>query len=363
MSDPGSRSTSSRQRSSTEEDVSPLSSHELDSPFEVPALPDGIGLKPCLDSIFADVQANLPSIDFDLSDVSSDEDIQILTRSVSKVKTTKPRKKKLTPELWKNTVSSGDPVDISEEAGYEFQDPFSLSDKSTDGKDSGVSVSSSNGRSHRDVLSSGASSHHDEEEASFGGEAGQRTDRMISTSDSFSSQSDDDTLEVIEEIIGFKNIPLELNLGEDTAVVSGLETESGYPGINGRRATERKRRDNGQTSARRLNFEAYMPSGAPVLEMGPIDHIDLDLLLDAFPERNVPPTRGRNPYPLPTHGAGDLQQTEGICNHIHIQASILRKFYGCPLDNLSTFFGCPKENLVVPKETCSNLEAICLHVA
>ena len=37
--------------------------------FNVPALPEGTGIQPRLDSIFAEVQANLPSIDFEVSDV------------------------------------------------------------------------------------------------------------------------------------------------------------------------------------------------------------------------------------------------------------------------------------------------------
>ena len=42
------------------------------SAFDVPALPEGSpGLQPRLDSIFAEVQANLPSIDFEISDVSA----------------------------------------------------------------------------------------------------------------------------------------------------------------------------------------------------------------------------------------------------------------------------------------------------
>ncbi|XP_070548273.1 dynein axonemal assembly factor 8-like [Ptychodera flava] len=49
---------------------------------EFVALPEGTGLKPQLDSIFAEVQASLPSIDFELSDASSDEEVSIFNRSL-----------------------------------------------------------------------------------------------------------------------------------------------------------------------------------------------------------------------------------------------------------------------------------------
>ncbi|XP_002738289.2 dynein axonemal assembly factor 8-like [Saccoglossus kowalevskii] len=50
--------------------------------MEFVSLPEGTGLKPQLDSIFAEVQANLPSIDFELSDASSDEEVSIFSRSL-----------------------------------------------------------------------------------------------------------------------------------------------------------------------------------------------------------------------------------------------------------------------------------------
>lgn len=43
---------------------------------------------------------------------------------------------------------------------------------------------------------------------------------------------------------------------------------------------------------------------------------------------------------------------------MQLQALIFRKFYGCPLDNLSAFCGRPKENLE-HKEVAVTLEAVC----
>ncbi|XP_013420923.1 uncharacterized protein LOC106181165 isoform X1 [Lingula anatina] len=45
-------------------------------------LPDGSSLKPKMDQIFTEVEQRLPSIDFDFSDVSSDEDVGIFQRSL-----------------------------------------------------------------------------------------------------------------------------------------------------------------------------------------------------------------------------------------------------------------------------------------
>ncbi|XP_077985176.1 dynein axonemal assembly factor 8-like [Glandiceps talaboti] len=73
--------------------------------FEFVALPEGTGLKPQLDTIFAEVQASLPSIDFELSDASSDEEVSIFNRSLrSPSDPDTYEDDRLSPVTWQNVL-------------------------------------------------------------------------------------------------------------------------------------------------------------------------------------------------------------------------------------------------------------------
>lgn len=270
-------------------------------------------------------QQNFPHF---LSQASSDEDVQILTRTVPKARVGK-RQRALTAQSWKAAVSRAGYDDcVTEENRYEYQDLLSSSDKSTDGKDSGLSSSSNNEKKFDFTHLAPSQSEDDDFHLSTKEE--RDSGRVTSSADSVSSHSDDDTLEVIEEIIGFKNIPLNLETGDDSQRApperGSASHRFGAASKSSRRELQfvEKQEKSPVGAVGGSGFESFIPSGVPHLETGPIDHIDLDLLLDAFPQRRHPPLLGATNVVqvIPTHGAGDVIRNKGEMefdsnNYIH----------------------------------------------
>ncbi|XP_063960044.1 dynein axonemal assembly factor 8-like isoform X1 [Lytechinus pictus] len=313
-------------------------------------------LQPKMDTIFADIQASIPSLDFEASSVSSDEELSVFNRSMKTPHSDRdPTEDTLTPEAWRKALEpTQDLEDIPVQAPtYEYiklsqdsspyRNPASfkssmpkLVETETSGEPTSPRVfnrrlmsMSSTGSDDgtvrspllaqdlvpRDMIPS-IDDFDDGEDilghsgSSFGnsegslGQSGSSLQTVISSvvAESFGLDFEDDLENLQQDIdqgdsildVAQESVPVETILAELTKDPSRT--------VDNREVFQ-------EQSESDAIIEAMLPAEVPTLAIEKVDFIDLDLLIDAFPERsNIMEGSGGQPG-----GKGDGSSVDNTC--------------------------------------------------
>ncbi|XP_022110175.1 uncharacterized protein LOC110989830 [Acanthaster planci] len=291
------------------------------APFEVPALPEGIGMQPQLDTIFAEVQASLPSIDFDLSDVSSDEEIAVVSRSLKTPTALDPHQEiEMSPETWRSALEPSNKNAFFQEGALHqcnsaHSSSQSSSRKTSDDSDDGAAKLMSLDSSIVQVGSAHAMVGEDSAFISISG----------INSDDNQMHSWSDLMNTLEARENGMRTPTNFNAvsngtgwtqdpGSDSTVARNMALDNRnaptetYPKADTNSTENEKKRPS--TDLEKSRISSMIPIEAPKLSMQDVEDIDLDLLLDSFPApASRRPEENSRRSPHPQTGGGDGTQT------------------------------------------------------
>eukprot|EP00057_Strongylocentrotus_purpuratus_P006231 XP_011660705.1 PREDICTED: uncharacterized protein LOC580349 isoform X3 [Strongylocentrotus purpuratus] len=327
--------------------------------FDETLFPEMSELHPKMNTIFADIQSSIPSLDFEVSSVSSDEELSVFNRSMKTPRSDRdPTEDTLTPEAWRKALEpTNDLEDIPVQAptyeyiklGQEsspyrsatsFKSPMPklvetessgeatsprifnrrLMSMSSTGSDDGVVRSPLLAQDlvPRDMIPS-IDDFDDGDDSlghsgsSFGnsegslGQSGSSLQTVISSVVAESFGLD------LEEELNNHNFGLDIHPGEgilevareSVPVESILEelTKGSPKDLDNREAA--KEQIKATQNEDDAIIDMMLPAEVPTLAIEKVDFIDLDLLIDAFPERsNVMEGSGSQPS-----GKGDGKNT------------------------------------------------------
>ncbi|XP_071807042.1 dynein axonemal assembly factor 8-like [Asterias amurensis] len=278
--------------------------------FDVPALPDGIGLQPHLDSIFADVQAKLPSIDFEVSDVSSDEEIAIVSRSLKTptlLEDDPHQDIEISPETWRSILEP------SNEGPFSQNDVFHQYANHSNSQSSSRKTSASSDSSAAELLMLDPSIIHVGEAQPLSS-----VGVMTNTNDRGSPMQ---CWADLKNALGIQENGMESYSDENSSF-----SRYGTSGTNGSMTTgtgrdnkvasnpasDTKSTSDKERGSQDSRISSLIPTEVPTLALHNVENIDLDQLLDSFPvgaERG--PWENKQEQRHPQSGGGDGAQTEG----------------------------------------------------